>query len=174
MNRANRPNTEYCESFKAIVSYQPTWMVLGTMPSVESLNQNFYYAHPRNLFWPIMQSITSKSVETQADKVNLIKTTGLVLWDVLASCDRVGSLDSAIKQPVANDFEALFKRFTSLKTVVFNGKKAQQLFKQHVINKQSIPSDIEYIVLPSTSPAHAAMSTKDKQLFWQEKLSHLV
>lgn len=167
-------NKNHCKSFSYIASDYPHWMILGTMPSVESLNQAFYYAHPRNAFWPIMQSLANHSIQTQEDKRQLIKLAGLVLWDVLASCDRPGSLDSAIKAPIANDFECLFERFPTIKTVVFNGQKAQQLFKQHVIKKQNLPADIQYLVLPSTSPANAAMKLKDKQLFWQEKLSHLV
>ncbi|GAB6070181.1 DNA-deoxyinosine glycosylase [Thiomicrorhabdus hydrogeniphila] len=167
-------NQNHCKSFSYIASEDPHWMILGTMPSVESLNQAFYYAHPRNAFWPIMCSLVNHTIQTQEDKTQLVKLAGLVLWDVLASCDRPGSLDSAIKQPVANDFEQLFNRFPNIKTVVFNGQKAQQLFKQHVLKKQNLPADIQYIVLPSTSPANAAMKFKDKQLFWQEKLSHLV
>ena len=144
------------------------------MPSVESLNQQFYYAHPRNAFWPIMQQLIGCSAETKQDKVALVHKAGLVLWDVLASCERPGSLDSNIKKPVANDFVTLFKRYPTIKTVVFNGKKAQQLFNKNVLKQQSIPDDIEYIVLPSTSPANAAISAQYKQLFWQEKLCHLV
>ena len=167
-------NESYCESFNAIISDDPTWMILGTMPSVASLHQAFYYAHPRNTFWLIMQNLTNKPVESQLEKINLVKATRLVLWDVLQSCTRPGSLDSAITQPVANDFESLLKRYPNVKTVVFNGKKSQQLFNRYVLKQQNIPTDIEYIALPSTSPANAAISIKDKQLFWQEKLSHLV
>ena len=164
----------YCESFRAIIASQPKWMILGTMPSVESFNQSFYYAHPRNAFWPIMQHLTHKPIASQNDKINLIKSTGLVLWDVLAHCDRLGSLDSAIKNPLANDFSALLQEFPSIKTIVFNGKKSEQLFFKYVLKMQNIPKDITFIQLPSTSPANAAMSIADKQLFWQEKLSHLV
>lgn len=167
-------NQDHCESFSYIASENPHWMILGTMPSVESLNQSFYYAHPRNAFWPIMQKLTHHSIQSQEDKTELVKLAGLVLWDVLASCNRPGSLDSAIKQPVANDFESIFSRFPNIKTVVFNGQKAQQLFKQQVLKKQNLPADIQYLVLPSTSPANAAIKPEDKQLFWQEKLSHLV
>jgi len=163
-----------CEGFLPIISFTPKVLMLGTMPSAESLKQSFYYAHPRNAFWPIMNSIFDLPTNSVEDKTELIKQAGLVLWDVLASCDRVGSLDSAIKNPQANDFTLFLSQYPTVKTICFNGKKAEQLFKRYVIKEQSIPNDIEYIVLPSTSPANAAMSLKDKQLFWQEKVSHLV
>lgn len=149
-------------------------MVLGTMPSVVSIQEAFYYAHPRNAFWPIMSHLTGYPVDSIEDKVSLVKQAKLVLWDVLDNCQRQGSLDSDIKTPKANDFEWLFKQYPQIKTVVFNGQKAAQLFQRHVIKKQHLPEDLELIVLPSTSPANAALKFADKQLFWQEKLSGLV
>jgi len=167
-------SADYCEGFAPIVSDNPTWMILGTMPSKQSLQSQFYYAHPRNAFWRIMQAITDYQVNTEADKKALVKHSKLLLWDVLQSCDRPGSLDSAIKEPVANDFESLLLEYPAIKTIVFNGKKAQQLFVRYVEKKQKLPVGIHYMALPSTSPANATMKVKDKQLFWQEKLSHLV
>ena len=170
-----KTNTKsYCESFHAVIPSHPTWMVLGTMPSVESLKHNFYYAHPRNAFWPILQTLIGGSIDSQKDKIALTDKAGLVVWDVLANCERPGSLDSAIKNPQANQFDVFFKTYPTVKTVVFNGKKAEQLFTRYVIKQQVIPQDIEYWVMPSTSPANAAISLEDKRLFWQEKLSHLV
>ncbi|HHT00272.1 MAG TPA: DNA-deoxyinosine glycosylase [Thiomicrospira sp.] len=163
-----------CLGFDPIISAKPKVLILGTMPSVESLNQAFYYAHPRNAFWPIMSSIFDLPIDSDEDKTALIRQAGLVLWDVLAACERQGSLDSAIKNPQANDFEMLLEKYPSIKTICFNGKKAEQLFKRYVIKQQSIPDDIEYIVLSSTSPANAAITAEDKRLFWQEKISHLV
>lgn len=164
----------FCLGFELIQAEEPSWMVLGTMPSVQSLEQSFYYAHPRNAFWPIMSDLVDMPVSSKAEKVALVKRAGLVLWDVLQSCEREGSLDSAIKDATANDFAQLFLLYPSIKTVVFNGQKAEQLFKRNVLLKQQIPADINYLVLPSTSPANAAKSFEDKRLFWQEKLSHLV
>ncbi|BCN93472.1 DNA-deoxyinosine glycosylase [Thiomicrorhabdus immobilis] len=170
MNR--EPN--FCQGFEYISAQNPHWMILGTMPSVESLNQAFYYAHPRNAFWPIMHSLTQRPINTQQEKERLIKQAGLVLWDVLQSCQRQGSLDSDIKEPQANDFESLLSENPTIKTICFNGKKAEQLFKRHVLKRQRIPQEITYIVLPSTSPANATITVEDKWLFWQENLSHLV
>lgn len=167
-------SANYCEGFKPIIAATPHWMILGTMPSVKSLEQSFYYAHPRNAFWPIMHSLAGLPVNSIQEKTYLVKQIGLVLWDVLQACERRGSLDSAIQEPVANDFEGLFAKCPELEVIVFNGKKAQQLFEKHVVKSQVLPEGLKYIVLPSTSPANAMMSFEDKRLFWQEKLSHLV
>jgi TDG/mug DNA glycosylase family protein len=170
-----KSNTEhYCESFAPILSEHPRVLILGTMPSVKSLEDAFYYAHPQNQFWPIMHSITGADISSITAKTALIKNNALALWDVLQACERKGSLDSAIQNPVANDFASLLDQYKSIKTIVFNGKKAEQLFKQHVIKKQTLPSYLDYVVMPSTSPANAALKKADKQLFWQENISHLL
>ena len=164
----------YCEGFDPFVGQNPTWLVLGTMPSVASLNQDFYYAHPQNQFWPIMEKMSDRQSETRAEKLQIVETLNMALWDVLQACEREGSLDSAIKRPQANDFESFFKMYNKITTVVFNGQKAYQLFKQQVINKQNIHGDLEFRVMPSTSPANASMKKQDKHLFWQENLQDLL
>ena len=121
-----------CTGFAPISAQQPKWLILGTMPSVKSLQAQFYYAHPQNAFWPIMGEIMQRPVDTTAQRIALIESSHLMLWDVLAHCHRSGSLDAAIKQPQANDFSQLFNTYPSLTTVLFNGKKAQQLYRQQV------------------------------------------
>ena len=167
-------NNKTCQGFSYISAADPKIMILGTMPSTTSLQDEFYYAHPRNAFWSIMKHITSYPIETRQDKIKLIEKNHLLLWDVLAQCEREGSLDSAIKIPQANDFEALLKRHKNIKVIAFNGQKAAQLFQRLVIKKQAFVYDITLITLPSTSPANASMSFADKQLFWQEKISNLL
>lgn len=157
-----------CTGFDLIVGELPKVMILGTMPSVQSLASDFYYAHPRNAFWPMMASIFNHAVESREDKVTLIKQSDCLLWDVLSDCERQGSLDSAIKQAKANNFEAIFKRYPEIKTVLFNGQTAAQLFKRHVIKHQIIPADIQFYTLPSTSPANARLTFEEKRLKWQE------
>ena len=149
-------------------------MILGTMPSVASLEEAFYYAHPRNAFWPIMQRLLGEQLVTNKEKAQALKVHGIFLWDVLQGCERKGSLDSAIKNPQANHFEAVFKQFPSLNAVAFNGQAAEKLFKQHVLKKQVLPDNLTFVSLPSTSPANARLSLEDKVLLWQEKLNHLV
>lgn len=164
----------HCEGFLPIEPKSAKVLVLGTMPSVESLNQAFYYAHPRNAFWPIIGSMVGRDLQTVVEKMRALDELGIFLWDVLGSCVREGSLDSAIKNPAANDFSWIFKKHPHIKAIVFNGKTAEALFKRHVLGKQILPEEIRFITLPSTSPANARLKLEDKRLLWQEKLSDLV
>lgn len=164
----------FCIGFEPIIPSSPKILILGTMPSVVSIDQAFYYAHPRNAFWPIIASLVSKSLVSADDKRQACEDKGILLWDVLQSCQRPGSLDSAIQQPIANDFESLLQVFPLLKTIAFNGQAAEKLFKKEVLKKQSLPKELIFITLPSTSPAYAALTLEDKRLLWQEKLSDLL
>ena len=164
----------FCKGFLAIVPDHPKILILGTVPSVVSLDKGFYYAHPRNAFWPIIESFVGHSLPTIQAKKTACEQLGIYLWDVLQGCQRQGSLDSAIQSPVANDFETLFEQYPQLNTIAFNGKAAEKLFKKEVLNKQELPKNLLLISLPSTSPAYAAITLEDKRLLWQEKLSYLV
>lgn len=164
----------FCIGFEPIIPSSPKILILGTMPSVASIDEAFYYAHPRNAFWPIIASLVSRSLVSIDDKQQACNEKGILLWDVLQSCQRPGSLDSAIKQPLANDFESLFQTYPQLKTIAFNGQAAEKLFKKEVLKKQILPKELGFITLPSTSPAYAAITFEDKRLLWQEKLSKLL
>ena len=164
----------YCTGFQPIIPLNPKVLILGTMPSVVSLHEDFYYAHPRNAFWQILSEMFECSLTSTAEKTLLCQQKGIFLWDVLQGCQREGSLDSAIQQPIANDFETVFNQFPALKTVAFNGKAAEKLFQKEVIKHQCLPQELQFVCLPSTSPAYAAMSFETKRLLWQEKLSHLL
>lgn len=156
--------------FKPLVPQNPTCLILGTMPSVVSLEEGFYYGHPRNAFWPIISRYCGRELNDIAAKKQALLDADILLWDVLSSCERLGSLDSAIKRPVANDFASLFRQFPSLKKIIFNGKEAEKLFKRCVIKDQILPNDLEFICVPSTSPANAALTLEDKWLLWREVL----
>ncbi|MBO1924927.1 DNA-deoxyinosine glycosylase [Thiomicrorhabdus sp. 6S3-12] len=157
--------------FAPIVPEEPKLIILGTMPSVKSLQDAFYYAHPRNAFWPIISSLVGRVLISEEDKRRACNELGILLWDVLSACEREGSLDSAIKQPEANDFAALLAQFPHIKSIFFNGQPAAKLFQQQVIKKQSLPDDLILTTLTSTSPANARLTIDDKILFWKEKLS---
>lgn len=150
------------------------------MPSVISIEEAFYYAHPRNAFWPIIESLlvqsgkSAKALSSIEAKKQACDSLGIYLWDVLQACERQGSLDSAIQLPQANDFAAVFEAYPTLKTVAFNGQAAEKLFKKEVLKKQNLPKGLVFLSLPSTSPAYAAITLEDKRLLWQEKLSDLV
>ncbi len=132
-------------------------LVLGSMPGVASLTAQQYYAHPRNSFWPIMAHMAGfDAVDSYAVRVEALTRAGIAVWDVLQSCVRPGSLDSAIQAGtrVPNDFAAFFRSHPGIRLVCFNGAEAQQSFVRYVL--PGLPAaDLRYVRLPSTSPAHA-------------------
>ena len=168
------------QSFNAICNEHTHTMVLGSMPGVASLDAHQYYAHKRNSFWPIMLAFINQSKPdygvheklSYPDKVASLQAAGFGLWDVLAECERVGSLDSAIKSNsvIMNDFPALFIRYANISTVAFNGKTAERLFLRHAMPKlkdaQFDVDSIRWVCLPSSSPAMASLSLTQKYQQW--------
>lgn len=125
-------------------------MIVGSMPSVKSLADSQYYAHPRNAFWPILFEVFG--VEPTRDyeaKKELILSHGLALWDAASVCEREGSLDSAMRGVQYNDFAALYERCPNIHTVLCNGGTAHALFL-----KSGFAGGRRVIRMPSTSPAY--------------------
>lgn len=156
-----------------IASYAPVadgrcrTLILGTAPSVESLRAGFYYAHPRNAFWRILADVFCRPApQTVAEKKVLLLDNRLALWDVLHTCARTGSLDSAIRDAEANDFEAFFRRYPAIERVLFNGAAAQKLFCRLCAPALG---GRESVRLPSTSPAYT-LSYEQKLQQWRKEL----
>lgn len=143
---------ERISCFEPVAEPDARLLILGTMPSVESLRQSFYYAHPRNAFWPMMAEILSAPrPATIEEKKRLLLSHRIALWDVARSCVRPGSLDSAIRDAVPNDFAALFRRCRGIEKILFNGATAQNLYQKLV---GSVPEGCAWVRMPSTSPAY--------------------
>ena len=156
-----------------IYGFEPVWradarmLILGSMPSVESLHQSFYYAHPRNAFWPMMAEILGEaSPETIEDKKAMLLCHRIAMWDTVGSCERVGSLDSAIRDPQPNDFAALFRNCPDIRHIFFNGATAHQLYCRLVAREDAMRS---YHRMPSTSPAYT-LKYEIKKARWQAAL----
>lgn len=144
-------------------------LILGSMPGAASLAQQQYYAHPRNAFWPLMAQLAGFSAtQPYHEKVTALNASGVALWDVIASCQRNGSLDSAIRGEQPNDLASFFASQPGLVAIAFNGGKAWLSFKRYVLPQQIVPADIRLLTLPSTSPAHAALSFAEKLQQWQQ------
>lgn len=144
-------------SFPPLARPQARALVLGSMPGVASLTAQQYYAHPRNHFWPIMANIAGFDAQAPyAERVDALTRAGFAVWDVLQSCVRPGSLDSAIQSGtrIPNDFTAFFAEHPSIARVCFNGTEAQNSFTRHVLPGLSVKG-VDYVRMPSTSPAHA-------------------
>ncbi len=159
--------------FPPIANAQAQILILGSMPGVASLQQQQYYAHPRNQFWRIMSHLLQQ--ETWLDyphKVTTLLQKNIALWDVIQSCQRTGSLDSAIAKNsiIPNDFASFLQQHPGIQYVYFNGATAEQAFKQWVLPNLSAPS-LQLQRLPSSSPAHAGLSLQQKLEQWQVLLS---
>lgn len=158
------------DSFAPIARADARILVLGSMPGVASLQAQRYYAHPRNAFWSIMATLCGfDSAADYTTRVAAMQAAGVALWDVLASCRRAGSLDTAIEVADAqpNDLAGLYARLPRLRRVCFNGAAAATLYRRFAL---PLPAELEFIRLPSTSPAHAGMCLAEKLAAWQRAL----
>ncbi|ROH88373.1 DNA-deoxyinosine glycosylase [Pseudomethylobacillus aquaticus] len=156
-------------SFNAVEPAQMHTLILGSMPGVRSLQAQQYYAHPHNAFWPILSGLLGIKAACYAARLSQLQQHGIGLWDVLASCERTGSLDSAI-QPQSlrvNDFAPMLTRHPELQRIIFNGSTAYTLWRRHVHALLPASPAVQLIRAPSTSPAHAAMSLHAKREAWQ-------
>ena len=151
-------------SFAPICSDKATILILGTMPGTKSLELNQYYGHSQNNFWKFMFNILKEDFSTDYEvRKALLQKNNIALWDVLQYCDRVGSLDSAIKNEIANDFKSFLQKHPNITTLIFNGQKAAAFFKKYVtLNKH-----YQLITLPSTSPANASKTYQSKLEEWK-------
>lgn len=162
-------------SFPPLVPTHARVLIVGSMPGRASLAAGRYYAHPRNAFWPILGALLGFAADAPYERrLQALAGAGIALWDVLASCEREGSLDGAIAAigRTANDFAALFASQPGLGTVLGNGGTAHDLFVRLVL--PTLPRRPEVVRLPSTSPAHASRSLAAKQAAWAAALLPLL
>jgi len=140
----------------------PRVLILGSFPSVLSLAHREYYGNPKNRFWAVMENILGIPANLPyAERILRLTQNGIALWDVVASCERPGSADSRIKNPVANDIAGFFQAHPTLRLVALNGQTAGRLYHQLA----EVPG-LASVTLPSTSPAFAAMPFEEKVRAW--------
>lgn len=139
-------------------------LVLGTLPGEESLRRGEYYAHPRNLFWPIACALfDTPPPPAYPDKVAFIAARGIALWDVCASATRRASADAAIRAEIPNAIDALIAAHPQIRAIAFNGSGARRLYHRHFT---PLPG-LLYLALPSTSPAYASLGFAEKLARWR-------
>lgn len=157
-------------SFDPIVDHNTRILVLGSIPSVKSLEKIEYYGNKHNQFWKIMFSLLKQESvpECYKSKVSFLQENGIGLWDVVQHCERKGSLDIAIENQEINDFDSFFNEHPQIATLLFNGKVAYQFFYK----KYGQIKGITYYVMPSTSPANT-MTFEKKLSEWCLVLNHL-
>ena len=157
--------------FAPIEDSRSTVLILGSMPGKASLQAGQYYAHPRNAFWRVMGDLVGAGVALPYEsRVRRLKSCRIALWDVLKSCTRKGSLDSDIDESsiTPNDFISFYQAHPRIAHIFFNGAKAEACYRKHVLTSlsdkfKSLPCQR----LPSTSPANASLSYKQKLKAWR-------
>ena len=155
-------------SFPPVADPDARALVLGSMPGERSLQAGEYYAHARNAFWPIMRELLGAGPDLPyARRLEKLKAAGIALWDVIAACERYGSLDADIvgSSVQANDFLAFFAVHRSIERIYFNGGAAEANFRRHVLPGLA-GKHLHLARLPSTSPAHAARGYGEKLAAW--------
>jgi len=142
--------------FEPIFNKDSKILILGTMPSVMSVKNGFYYSHPQNIFWKVLSTVLGeeKIPKNKSEKINMLKKHNIAIWDVLYSCEIKNSSDASIKNPVANDLTPIINT-SNISAVFTTGKTATKLYDRLCYNKTGIKS----IYLPSTSPANKANYT---------------
>lgn len=159
----------YIRSFEPLEDENARVLILGSMPGAASLCAGEYYAHPRNNFWRMMAELIALDVHSPYEqRVQSLISARIALWDVLHSCSREGSLDVSIEKAsqVPNDFESFFSQHVNITHVFFNGSAAEHIFKKKVLPLLSARR-VEYLRLPSTSPANASIPYERKLNAWQ-------
>lgn len=143
-------------------------LVLGSFPSVKSREQKFYYGHPMNRFWKVLAAIFERPLPDTVDKKKeFLQDIHFALYDVIESCDIVGSSDVSIKNPVITDLFPIFYT-AKIRLILINGTKAGSLFVKYQL--PLIGDAIPFFVLPSTSPANAATSFERLCSVWKESI----
>lgn len=139
-------------------------LILGSFPSVKSREISFYYGHPQNRFWKVLETVTGErtgmSVEEKRD---FLLKTRIAVWDVIKSCDIVGSSDSSIKNVKANDLDIILES-CHIRKIFVNGKTAERLYNKYIKTKIGINA----VYLPSTSPANAAYNLERLLAEWKK------
>jgi len=139
--------------FAPVVDVETRLLILGSLPGDASLKAARYYAHPRNGFWPLIGGVLGEDLAARPyeQRLDRLKARGVGLWDVIASAERSGSLDAAIRSPEAADLRGLVESLPNLRAVAFNGGLAARLGRRILHDLDGVT----LVDLPSSSPAHA-------------------
>lgn len=147
-------------------------LVLGTMPGIRSLAMQQFYAHPRNLFWPLMGEFFGAGFDFSYDeRLARLQANAVGLWDVLQQCERTGSLDGAIRagSEVPNDIAGLLEQHPTIGAIVLNGAKASDVFRRRIapLIEPARRARLAILPMPSTSPANASLPPVRKREQWE-------
>ena len=156
--------------FEPIAAPDARVLILGSLPSIQSLQKHEYYGNPQNAFWRVMGELFGAGPDIPyANRTEKLKRLRIAVWDVLLSANRPGSMDAAIDLASAtpNDFQMFYDEHPMLELLCFNGKKAAELYER-LVAPQGISTidNINFRTMPSTSPAYASMKLDEKTRHW--------
>lgn len=157
-----------------IVDSSTRVLIVGSMPGKQSLEKQQYYGNPRNHFWPIIGELLEIEIpHDYSGRIAILKNHAIGLWDTIEACERIGSLDAAIRNEKPNDFQTLFENYPNIQLVLFNGAKAFEVFKKHI--GLELLAGRAYKKMPSTSPIPGKniKSFAEKVEDWRIMLSYL-
>lgn len=143
-------------TLKPIYNKNSKILILGSMPSVTSRNKNFYYANKNNRFWNIMENLFLTKLNSSDEKIEFLLKNKIALWDVIKSCNIIGSRDCSIKNVEINDINYLLNH-SNIKYIFVTGNKALNIYNKYLLNI----TKKEAFYLPSPSSANASYSLKD-------------
>lgn len=150
-----------------VVGPAPRLLILGSFPSVASLQAVEYYGNPRNSFWQVMEEVFDvPAALPYPERLEGLKAAGVALWDVLAGCRREGSSDASIRDARANDIPGFLRDHPTVRTVAINGRAAEKWLRR-VHPAVWEMEGIVVLALPSTSPANARLSVEEKVALWR-------
>lgn len=169
--KGNRESSCFRHTIEPFFSDSSEILILGSFPSVKSREENFYYANKQNRFWKVLAAVFNENLpENIKEKKQFLKSHGIALWDVVESCEIIGSSDSSIKSVVPSDIGVILKS-SKIKKIILNGGKASELFSKYQgkssLIKSSMSEELEIFSLPSTSPANAKFSLENLIELWQ-------
>ncbi len=145
---------------------EPTVLVLGTFPSVIARRERAYYANPQNHFWPIVEALFGiPQSMPYRERITALNAKGVALWDTVEMCRQEGSMDHTIRDPVLADVAGWLEAHPTVGLVAVNGRTAER-FLRRALRGRAVPPSVRIEVLPSTSPANAAVPFSEKLRAW--------
>lgn len=157
--------------FKPVYDENSRVLVLGTMPSVKSREQGFYYGHPQNRFWKVLAAVLGTEIPYSIEEKKAMLICGrIAVWDVLAACEIEGSEDSSIRDPEPADIGMVLRAAPKIEKIICNGDKAYKLYIKFFAEAAVRGGWPKAVKLPSTSPANAAWSLTRLTEAWGAEL----
>ncbi|MBO5094371.1 MAG: DNA-deoxyinosine glycosylase [Lachnospiraceae bacterium] len=167
--------THVTHTFEPVFDTESEILILGSFPSVKSRENRFYYGHPQNRFWKVTAAVCGCDVPVGIEeKKRFLLQNKIAVWDVIASCDIIGSSDSSIRNVTGNDMNVILEK-APVRCIFTNGDKAYRLFLKYCMDQKRRETPYpEVCRLPSTSPANAAWSLERLTETWRAEIGHFL